>query len=142
MWCVKCTCMRAKSLQSCPTLCHPMDCSLPGSSVHGILQARILDWVALPSSREIFPTQGSHPCLFCLLLGRQFFTTGPTWEALGLEVPTLRDRKLDDIWGSWQVKAGTKKWKEHREGDFPGGPGYDSVIPMQAAQGFDPWSGN
>ena len=30
---------------SCPTLCHPMDCSLPGSSVHGILQARILEWL-------------------------------------------------------------------------------------------------
>ena len=33
----------AKSLQSCPTLCDPVDCSLPGSSVHGILQARILE---------------------------------------------------------------------------------------------------
>ena len=39
-------CMRAKSLQSCPTLCNPMDGSPPGSSVHGILQARILEWVA------------------------------------------------------------------------------------------------
>ena len=37
--------------QSCPTLCNPMDCSLPGSSVHRILQARILEWVAMPSSR-------------------------------------------------------------------------------------------
>ena len=36
----------AKSLQSCLTLCDPRDCSLPGSSVHGILQARILEWVA------------------------------------------------------------------------------------------------
>ena len=35
----------------CPTLCNPMDCSLPGSSVHGILQTRILEWVTLPSSR-------------------------------------------------------------------------------------------
>ena len=43
--------MRAKSLQSCPTLCDPMDCSLPDSSVHGILQAKILEWVAMPSSR-------------------------------------------------------------------------------------------
>ena len=38
--------------QSCPTLCKPMDSSPPGSSVHGILQARILEWVALPSSRR------------------------------------------------------------------------------------------
>ena len=37
--------------QSCPTLCDPMDCSLPGSSVHGILQARILEWVAIFFSR-------------------------------------------------------------------------------------------
>ena len=36
----------AKSLQSCPTLCDPLDCSLPVSSVHGISQARILKWVA------------------------------------------------------------------------------------------------
>ena len=40
-----------KSLQSCLTLCKPMDCSPPGSSVHGILQARILEWVAIPFSR-------------------------------------------------------------------------------------------
>ena len=37
--------------QSCTTLCNPIDCSPPGSSVHGILQARILEWVAIPSSR-------------------------------------------------------------------------------------------
>ena len=37
--------------QSCPTLCDPMDCSLSGSSVHGILQARILEWVAISFSR-------------------------------------------------------------------------------------------
>ena len=42
--------MSTKSLQSCPTLCTPMDCSPPGSSVHGILQARILEGV-FPSSR-------------------------------------------------------------------------------------------
>ena len=38
-------------LQSCPTLCNPVDCSPPGSSVHGILQARILEWVAILSSK-------------------------------------------------------------------------------------------
>ena len=40
----------AKSLQSCPTPCDPMDCSLPGSSIHGILQARTLEWVAISFS--------------------------------------------------------------------------------------------
>ena len=43
-------CVGAKSLP-CPTLCDPMDCSLPGSSVHRILQARVLEWVAIPFSK-------------------------------------------------------------------------------------------
>ena len=38
--------------QLCLTLCDPMDCSLPGSSVHGILQGRILEWVAIPFSNS------------------------------------------------------------------------------------------
>ena len=46
----------AKLLRSCSTLCSPMDCSLPGSSVHEIFQARILEWIAIPFSR------GSSPC--------------------------------------------------------------------------------
>ena len=44
-------CVRAKLLQSYLTLCDPMDCSPAGSSVHGILQARMLEWVATPFSR-------------------------------------------------------------------------------------------
>jgi len=43
-------CMHAKSLQSCPTLCDSMDSSPPGSSVHRILQARILEWVSISFS--------------------------------------------------------------------------------------------
>ena len=43
--------MCVQLLQSCPTLCNLRDCSPPGSSIHGILQARILEWVATPSSR-------------------------------------------------------------------------------------------
>ena len=50
-----CVCVRARARklvgQSCPTLCNPVDCSLPGSSVHGILLARILEWAAIPFSR-------------------------------------------------------------------------------------------
>ena len=46
--------------QSCPTLCNPRDYSPPGPSVHGILQARILQWAAISSSRGIFLTQGSN----------------------------------------------------------------------------------
>ena len=43
--------MCAKLLQSCPTLCNSIDCNPPGFSVHGILQARILEWVAISFSR-------------------------------------------------------------------------------------------
>ena len=50
----------AKVLQSCLTLCHPVDYSPPGSSVHGVLQASILDWVAMVSSRDV-PDPGIEP---------------------------------------------------------------------------------
>ena len=54
--------------QLCLTLCDPMDCSPSGSSVHGIFQARILEWVANYSSRGwMFLTQGLNPRLLCLL---------------------------------------------------------------------------
>ena len=52
-----CVCSGA---QSCPTLCDPMDCSPPGSSVHGILQATILGWVAISFSRG-FSDPGIEP---------------------------------------------------------------------------------
>ena len=45
--------------QSCPTLCDSRDCGPPGPSVHGISQARILEWVAISFYRGIFPTKGS-----------------------------------------------------------------------------------
>ena len=46
-----CVCACVLVIQSCPTLCKPMDCNLPGSSIYGILQARILEWFAIPFSR-------------------------------------------------------------------------------------------
>ena len=59
-------CVCAKSLQSCPTLCDPMDYSPPGISVRGILQARIMEWVAIPSSRGSSQLRdGTH--VLCLL---------------------------------------------------------------------------
>ena len=51
-----------KSLQSCPILCDPMDCSPPGSSARGTLQARILEWVVTPCSGDL-PDQGIEPSL-------------------------------------------------------------------------------
>ena len=68
--------MHAKSLYSYPTVCDPMDGSPPAISVHGILQARILEWVAMASFREIFPTQGSNLHLLY-------------WQATSLPLVTL-----------------------------------------------------
>ena len=48
---ISCLCGLIKSLQPCSSLCTPLDCGLPGSSIHWILQARILEWVAISSSR-------------------------------------------------------------------------------------------
>ena len=70
------------SLFSCVWLCDPLDYSLPGSSVHGILQARILEWVtATPSSRDL-PSPGIKPSsLTSPAQAGGFFTTHDTWEA-------------------------------------------------------------
>ena len=45
---------QSEGAQSCQTLCDPMDCSLPGSSIHGVLEARTLEWVAFPFSRDSY----------------------------------------------------------------------------------------
>ena len=71
-------CMHANLLQSCPTLCDPMNCSPPGSSVHGILQAKTLEWVAIPFSR------GSSQCrdqTWDSCIAGRFFTIWATREA-------------------------------------------------------------
>ena len=59
--------------QSCPTLCNPVDCSPPASSVHGVLQARILEWVSISSSRgsSWLRDQTLVSCVSCI--GRQIF---------------------------------------------------------------------
>ena len=70
--------MKVLVAQSCPTLCDPMDCSPPGSSVHGILQARMLEWVAAPFSRGSSQPRGQ-TWIFCIA-GR-FFTICATKRA-------------------------------------------------------------
>ena len=68
LWYAYFVCLSAKLFQLCPTLWDPMGCSPPGSSVHWILQARILELVAMPSSKGSPPLAGG------------FFTTSATWE--------------------------------------------------------------
>ena len=74
-------CMHVQLILLCSTLCNSMDWSLPGSPVHGILQARILEWVAMPSSKgSCWP--GVRPCLMHLLHCRWIIYCWPTEEAL------------------------------------------------------------
>ena len=76
-------CMKVKVIvtQSCLTLCDPVDCSLPGSSVHGILQARILELVACPPPGDL-PDSGIKPVsLMFPALAARFFISSITWEA-------------------------------------------------------------
>ena len=70
--------------QSCLTFCDPMDYNLPGSSVHGIFQARMLEWVAISYSRGIFLTQGSRLHLLHFL----------HWQAYSLYCATQKDSKI------------------------------------------------
>ena len=73
--------MHAKSLQSCLTLCRPVYYSPPGSSVHGILQTRILESVAVPSSRGSSPPRDGTPSLMSPALAGTLFTTSATWAS-------------------------------------------------------------
>ena len=71
----------AKSLQSCLTLYSPMGYSPPGSSVHGILQARIPKWVAVPSSRESSQPRDGTCVSYVSCVGRQVLYHSAAWEA-------------------------------------------------------------
>ena len=76
--------VHAKSLQSCSTLCNPREYSPPASSVCGILQGRILECIATPSSRR-FSLPRDQTCVFCgsCIAGR-FFTTEPLRKSMSL----------------------------------------------------------
>ena len=71
--------VKVKVAYFCPTLCDPKDCSPLGSSVHGILQARILEWVAIPFSRE---SSQSRDQTWVFRIADRFFTISATKEAL------------------------------------------------------------
>ena len=90
--------MRAKLLQSCPTLCDPMDCSLPSSSVHGNLQARVLEWVAISASRGSSLLRDGTLPLVSPALAVRFFTTSAIWEAHGIsDAMDMNLGKLQEI---------------------------------------------
>ena len=115
-WWVGGSCMHAKSLQSCLTLCNPMDCTQPGYSVHGIPQTRILEWVATPFSRGSSPPRDGTCTSFVSCIDRWIFyhtkgrfgfnrTWGRTWNST-----LLKGSKRADIADQWEQTA---TWK-HR----------------------------
>ena len=73
-------------VQLCPTFCNPMDCSLSGSSVHGILQAKILEWVAISFSRG---SSGPRNWIWVSCTTGRFFTIWATREDQGRKVQVL-----------------------------------------------------
>ena len=113
-------CMYAKSLQSCLTLCDAMDCSPSGCSVHGILQTRILEWVAIPSSRGSSRPRDRTHVSYISCIGRWFLTTSATWEAhTSISLPKIN--RLT-VWSTGQymegrglpcATGGNAKWYNH-----------------------------
>ena len=97
-----CLCLVA---QSCPTPCNPVDCSLPGFSDHGTLQARILEWVAIPFPRGSSRPQGLNPTLWCLLHCRQILSLpshqgSPIHMVEWLQVLRLLQEKMAPRWST------------------------------------------
>ena len=103
----KVTCIPACSTaQSCPTLCNPMDCSPPGFSIHEILQARIVQWAAISSSRRSLKPRDQTwiSCISCIYLGSPrssldlcwvfYWVIQLLWAALGGQFQPLKDKYL------------------------------------------------
>ena len=97
-WCV--VVVRA---QLCSTICDPMDCSPPGASVHGIIQARMLEWVAFPPP-GVFPTQRLNPCLlhWKWMLYHWATREAPNYFNSNYEIKSIS--MLMKNYGSWKKK--------------------------------------
>ena len=114
--------------QSCPTLLDPMDCSPPGSSVHGILQARTLEWVAMPSSRgssqpkdqtqvsqiaggffTIWATRESQVNVFYIVYLCDFIVTVKTKEVAIANVCILQIKRVNNF----PRDMASKQWRKH-----------------------------
>ena len=104
--------------QSCPILCGPMDHSLPGSSIHGISQARILEWVAISLSRgSSQPRDRTHICYVFCICRQILLPSGPKWRAaarecsceLGIHSPKCPIPHILlfclVIWCSWSISS-------------------------------------
>ena len=153
-------CVCAKSLQSCPTLCNPMDHSPAGSSVHGILQARILEWASSPFSRGSSQPRDCTCISMPPALAGGLFTTSFTWKAHGH--PELTSGHCSALQrGSSSIHQNTdtsspnqetltSRWSNptHRSRrhnkymlDFPGNPMVKTLCSQFRGHGFTPGRG-
>ena len=99
--------MCAKLLQSCPTLCDPVDCSPQGSPVHGIFRARVLERVAMPSPEDL-PNPGTEPAsLTSPALTGRFLTTSTTWKAPLVREIKGKGRRQHPETSLWEVPLWT-----------------------------------
>ena len=89
--------------QSCPTLCNPMDCNPPGSSVHAISQARILEWVAISSSRRSSQLRDGTHVSHVSCTGRWILYH---WATQGAQINTEKQKKLSlkQVYSVWFMK--------------------------------------
>ena len=110
-------CVHAKLPQLCLTLCDPIDCRLAGSSVHGILWARILESVAISFSRGGLPDPGIEPeSLMSPALAGGCFTTSATWEAshhsdMKISFFPGISLKIFSPWNSHSSNSQVSSWK-------------------------------
>ena len=153
--------LHAKSLQSCLTLCDPMDYSPPGPSVHGILQARMLEWVAISSyRRSSWPRDWT--CVSCdSCIADGFFTTEPLgkpwimpnishlFSSLSYQVTSrqLRGRMVFSSWESWVsgyhfslARPFPRSYRVHRDKDLKGGgPRRSKSVPIRSREWNPCW---
>ena len=96
-------------IQTCLTLCNPMGCSLPGSSVYGISQAGILEWVAISSSRRSLWSRDQTHILCSSRTGRRIHYHQATWEVLLSSLYTGRKKRYREV--TWPRSQ--SKWIRH-----------------------------
>ena len=103
--------------QLCPTLCDPMDCSLPGSSIHGIVQARILEWVAIFFSRGSSQTRDQTEVSF--IAGSRFTLwatrEAPKYSRCSINICWMNEWMRMKRWWSkelWEINFICSHWEE------------------------------
>ena len=112
-----------KSLQSCLTLYDPMDCSLPGSSVHGILQSRILEWVAISFSRGSSQPRDWTSISYVSCIGRGvlycYHHLGNPWRILSMVLTSMwNESTCMVVWMSFSI-ALLWDWNEDQSFSVP-----------------------